>query len=748
MPAWYRQVAYYRCSQRRGEMIVNRPRLAIALCLFALVAFSAVGPASGFSDVPKWHWAWRYIEGARDAGIVQGYWDGYRPDEAVTRAQMAVYVARAVAGEDANVPTGPAEATFPDVPDADPGPAHWAYKYVEYAHSQNIVFGYWDGYRPDEVVNRAQMAVFIARAVVAPTGDAAIPDPEPPATFPDVPPTHWAWKWVEYCYDQGIVQGYWDGYHPDEAVNRAQMAVYVCRAFGLPMPPQPYNITEYFPLAESDEWTYQDEGCVYTQAVVGNGSMCDQPCILVALSAPYEGYANGWQTAADGLRHPGYDNPYPPDEGLVCFSPPLYFANGLEVGDGDTQAVNGGDVVFSYEFLGVESVTVPAGTFEDCMKLEIHIESGGHDDAFHLWLAKGVGSVKRDERPLGGDEWEELISATVGGVHYPSADEQAIRDAYAAMATALEVEDLDALMDHFSAAFLHDGKDALWYRDKIAEWLASVGNVEASWTATSVAIAGACATADSILMACGDPVEGGSPEYGRLSDTDYWLKEDGVWRLYGNQQRAGTSVETKYYAEFPDFPCQYALRVRAWAAPGDASAVDISGPDYIATAWVMEGGGDPSRLYDDGLHGDNAAGDGYWKALMGLTGGATPQVGDIVTYQITYADASSEERQDSVSAVYSQAATLVSPQDGATVTSLAPTFTWLDAPIPGLIYQIEVSLPDFTEVYTSGGALEGTGACTMPSGYLASATQYIWKVAGDDADGNTVVSEIRTFFTP
>ena len=40
---------------------------------------------------------------------------------------------------------------------------------------------------------------------------------------------------MEYCYDHGVVQGYWDGYRPEEVVNRAQMAVYVQRGFGLPM---------------------------------------------------------------------------------------------------------------------------------------------------------------------------------------------------------------------------------------------------------------------------------------------------------------------------------------------------------------------------------------------------------------------------------------------------------------------------------------------------------------------------------
>jgi PKD repeat protein len=192
-----------------------------------------------FSDVPiappdpADYWALDYILACVDAAIVAGYPDGtYRPTQPVDRAQMAVYIARGLVSPsgDAGVPSGPAVATFPDVPTD-----HWAYRYVEYCHSQGIVQGYWDGYHPDETVNRAQMAVYIARSLVAPSGDAAIPEGPPTPTFPDVPTSHWAYDYVEYCYDQGVIQGYWDGYHPDETVNRAQMAVFVQRAFKLPM---------------------------------------------------------------------------------------------------------------------------------------------------------------------------------------------------------------------------------------------------------------------------------------------------------------------------------------------------------------------------------------------------------------------------------------------------------------------------------------------------------------------------------
>ena len=186
-----------------------------------------------FPDVPLDFWAMYQILACVEAGVVSGYPDGtYRPDLPVTRDAMAVYISRAVAGGDASVLPGPVTATFGDVPTN-----HWAYKYVEYAHAQNVVDGYWDGtYRPTLEVSRAQMAVFVARSMVAPAGDAGIPPGPVTATFPDVPTDHWAYKQVEYCHGQGVVSGYWDGtYRPEEVVNRGAMAVFVVRAFELPM---------------------------------------------------------------------------------------------------------------------------------------------------------------------------------------------------------------------------------------------------------------------------------------------------------------------------------------------------------------------------------------------------------------------------------------------------------------------------------------------------------------------------------
>jgi hypothetical protein len=191
-----------------------------------------LGQIDHFYDVGTEYWAHDHVEACFDAGIVAGYSEThYGPTLDVTRGQMAVFVARGLAGGDAGVPDFTGTPTFPDA-DAE----HWALDYVEYVVDQNIVDGYDDGtYHPEYQVTRAQMAVYMARAMVAPT-TSVLADyvPAEPRNFPDVLSDHWAYTYVEYCVEQAVVGGYLDGtYRPDTVVTRDQMAVYVSRAFGL-----------------------------------------------------------------------------------------------------------------------------------------------------------------------------------------------------------------------------------------------------------------------------------------------------------------------------------------------------------------------------------------------------------------------------------------------------------------------------------------------------------------------------------
>jgi hypothetical protein len=193
-------------------------------------------PESDFSDVSDSatdpFWALWEIQAACDAGIVQGYPGGtYHPAEAVSRAQMAVYIARALAGGDAGVPASPTTVSFPDDVPAD----HWACRYVEYAVGAGVVQGYdATHYRPDTIVTRDQMAVFVARAKQwVSVGEAMNTAPE---LFSDVAAGFWCGTAVQACVAHGVVNGYPDGtYHPEREVTRDQMAVYVARAFALTM---------------------------------------------------------------------------------------------------------------------------------------------------------------------------------------------------------------------------------------------------------------------------------------------------------------------------------------------------------------------------------------------------------------------------------------------------------------------------------------------------------------------------------
>jgi hypothetical protein len=188
-----------------------------------------------FPDVPCDYWSYGEVEAAHACDIVEGFKDGlYRPRLIVNRAAMAVFIARALCGGVSQVPAGPPEPTFTDVP-LD----YWAYDEIEYAVANKVVVGYGnDTYQPSWQVTRGMMAVFVARSIVTPTGEDGLIDYVPPAipTFPDVATTYWSYKHVEYLAEHDVVVGYRDGfYRPGSNVPRDEMAVYIRNAFELPM---------------------------------------------------------------------------------------------------------------------------------------------------------------------------------------------------------------------------------------------------------------------------------------------------------------------------------------------------------------------------------------------------------------------------------------------------------------------------------------------------------------------------------
>ena len=192
-----------------------------------------------FGDVLNDQWAWKWIEAVATNGVTTGIpiGDGhynYAPDDQVSRAQMAVYVARAYANG-ATIPDV-TTSSFTDVPTT--GTAGWATKYIEYCYANNIVQGSPDPvnpaasiYSPNGIVNRASMAVFVARSQgwVLRTDDMTTA----PKLFDDVPAGYWSGTAIKACLDHSVVKGYDPThYQPDTVVTRDQMAVFIARAFG------------------------------------------------------------------------------------------------------------------------------------------------------------------------------------------------------------------------------------------------------------------------------------------------------------------------------------------------------------------------------------------------------------------------------------------------------------------------------------------------------------------------------------
>jgi hypothetical protein len=135
---------------------------------------------------------------------------------------MAIFIIRALYGDDFSYSSTP---YFPDATGS-----HWAFKYIQKMFEEGIATGYDNGtYKPYRTVNRnrAQMAIFIIRALY---GDDFSYSSTP--YFPDATGSHWAFKYIQKMYEEGIATGYEDGtYRPSNQVNRAQMAIIMARAF-------------------------------------------------------------------------------------------------------------------------------------------------------------------------------------------------------------------------------------------------------------------------------------------------------------------------------------------------------------------------------------------------------------------------------------------------------------------------------------------------------------------------------------
>lgn len=191
-----------------------------------------------FWDVPRGHWADEHIHALAGVRITKGCGGGnFCPDYDVPRSDMAILMVRALHGPDFVPP--PAVGIFVDVPSSDTDPTA---NYIEQLYHDGVVAGCAVGsggeryYCPNDLVNRAQAAVFVCAGL-------GIPPVAPPAHyFQDLAGHEWAEGYIEAIFNEGITAGcdshmFCPGYN----ITRAQLSVWLTVGLGLDRYRHPMN---------------------------------------------------------------------------------------------------------------------------------------------------------------------------------------------------------------------------------------------------------------------------------------------------------------------------------------------------------------------------------------------------------------------------------------------------------------------------------------------------------------------------
>lgn len=197
---------------------------------FASQRSGYIGPISVFADVTTASTNWPFVQALYAAEITSGCTaTSYCPFNNVTREQMAVFLVRAIRSPTFTPPA--ATGVFADV-----NTASFTAPYIEQFAEDGITSGCATNplrFCPTNPVLRSQMAVFLLRAKY---GSGYTPPPATGTVFADVPANLQFAAWIERLAAEGISTGCGNGnYCPDASVTRAQMAIFITRAFGLPV---------------------------------------------------------------------------------------------------------------------------------------------------------------------------------------------------------------------------------------------------------------------------------------------------------------------------------------------------------------------------------------------------------------------------------------------------------------------------------------------------------------------------------
>lgn len=165
----------------RPDQSISRAEMAMILYRIDAGAASDDVKTRRFSDIASTHWAFDAIHEASARAWMQGLPDGsFAPGQPITRAEMAVVVSRwsGLQGGEA--------AGFADTA------GHWAEQDIARVHAAGLLQGYPDGtFRPQQALTRAE-AVTLINSMLERDDKTWTR-----SSWSDVPTTHWAFQDIE-----------------------------------------------------------------------------------------------------------------------------------------------------------------------------------------------------------------------------------------------------------------------------------------------------------------------------------------------------------------------------------------------------------------------------------------------------------------------------------------------------------------------------------------------------------------------
>lgn len=184
------------------------------ILLFFLVLTAPANADGLFTDVSETEWTYPAIAKLVETKVIQGYGDGtFRPNYAVTRAQSAVFIGRALELDLRNI-TNP---NFQDIT-----PESFGYSYIAKL-TELGVFSKSSKFNPGQALSRAEMAKILA------LGFDLIG--QPTNRFEDVSRSSFAYPYIGQLVEAGITTGTTaTTFSPDQLVNRQQLSLFIYRA--------------------------------------------------------------------------------------------------------------------------------------------------------------------------------------------------------------------------------------------------------------------------------------------------------------------------------------------------------------------------------------------------------------------------------------------------------------------------------------------------------------------------------------